>query len=102
MKRKDAEEDAEEDGEEDEEDEEEEEEVEEEEEEGDEERRGIWWRKYIAGTRVTSGSFRPWHGVILLYRKAMMTVFRCWLARFKNTPAGHLLSASTIMVTRPL
>lgn len=97
MKRKDAEEDeedAEEDGEEEEEDEEEEEE--------EEERRGIWWRKYIAGTRVTSGSFRPWHGVILLYRKAMMTVFRCWLARFKNTPAGHLFSASTIMVTRPL
>lgn len=21
----------------------------------------------------------------------MMTVFRCWLARFKNTPAGHLI-----------
>lgn len=68
----------------------------------EEEEDGIWWRKYIAGTRVTSGSFGPWHGVILLYRKAMMTVFRCWLARFKNTPAGHLLSASTIMVTRPL
>jgi len=35
--------------------------------------------------------------VILLYREAMMTVFRCWLARFKNTPR-----ARTIMVTRPL
>lgn len=26
--------------------------------------------------------------VILLYREAMMTVFRCWLARFKNTPSS--------------
>lgn len=41
-----------------------------------------------AGTRVTSGLVQgPSHGVILLYRKPMMTVFRCWLARFKNTPA---------------
>lgn len=43
------------------------------------------------GTRVTSERLvqGPGHGVILLYRKPMMTVFRCWLARFKNTPAGR-------------